>query len=232
MAFTAPSITATIQQGGSLYQAQFAYEQYGEWQGTILRKTLNSDGTVDHDENSLGNWDAAKRVKLQSAGGTADPGNADGRNIWTAIGSSDANYIGNWDNVNETNAPLLEPEMERLGYQINNYYTSSSTCAGDDTTKEELNQNNLSLATSFTREIKNTQKNIYHHIGIYIYNVSYLERFVQLEQTQNEKSQKLEQLRLMDNNIEIDVGLAKTKPIGVDTDEDYLEIKKIMEYKN
>ena len=100
------------------------------------------------------------------------------------------------------------------------------------TTKEELNQNNLSSATSFMREIKNTQKNIYHHIGIYIYNVSYLEKFVQLEQTQNEKSQKLEQLRLMDNNIEIDVGLAKTKPIGVDTDEDYLEIKKIMEYKN
>ena len=99
-------------------------------------------------------------------------------------------------------------------------------------TKEELLQNNLSTATSFTREIKNTQKNIYHHIGIYIYNVSYLEKFVQLEQTQNEKSQKLEQLRLMDNNIEIDVGLAKTKPIGVDTDEDYLEIKKIMEYKN
>ena len=100
------------------------------------------------------------------------------------------------------------------------------------TTKEELNQNNLSTASSFTREIENAQKNIYHHIGIYIYNVSYLERFVQLEQTQNEKSQKLEQLRLMDNNIEIDVGLAKTKPIGVDTDEDYLEIKKIMEYKN
>ena len=99
-------------------------------------------------------------------------------------------------------------------------------------TKEELLQNNLSTATSFTREIKNTQKNIYHHIGIYIYNVSYLKRFVKLEQTQNEKSQKLEQLRLMDNNIEIDVGLAKTKPIGVDTDEDYLEIKKIMEYKN
>ena len=100
------------------------------------------------------------------------------------------------------------------------------------TTKEELHQKNLSKALSFTREIKNIQKYIYHHIGIYIYNVSYLEKFVQLEQTQNEKLQKLEQLRLMDNNIEIDVGLAKTKPIGVDTDEDYLEIKKIMEYKN
>ena len=99
-------------------------------------------------------------------------------------------------------------------------------------TKEELNENNLSTASSFTRETENTQKNIYHHIGIYIYNVSYLEKFVQLEQTQNEKLQKLEQLRLIDNNIEIDVGLAKTKPIGVDTAEDYLEIKKIMEYKN
>ena len=100
------------------------------------------------------------------------------------------------------------------------------------TTKKELNQNNLSTASSFTREIENNQKNIYHHIGIYIYHVLYLEKFVQLEQTQNEKSQNLEQLRLMDNNIEIDVGLAKTKPIGVDTAEDYLEIKKIMEYKN
>ena len=100
------------------------------------------------------------------------------------------------------------------------------------TTKKELNQNNLSTASSFTREIENNQKNIYHHIGIYIYHVLYLEKFVQLEQTQNEKSQNLEQLRLIDNNIEIDVGLAKTKPIGVDTAEDYLEIKKIMEYKN
>ncbi len=100
------------------------------------------------------------------------------------------------------------------------------------TTKEELYQNNLSTASSFARAIENNQKNIYHHIGIYIYHVLYLEKFVQLEQTQNEKSQNLEQLRLLDNNIEIDVGLAKTKPIGVDTDEDYLEIKKIMEYKN
>ena len=29
LAFTAPSITATIEEGGSLYQAQFSYEQFG-----------------------------------------------------------------------------------------------------------------------------------------------------------------------------------------------------------
>ena len=59
LAITAPSITATIQEGGSLYQAQFAYEQFGEWQGTILRKKLNPDGSVDHNTdpgNAFGNW--------------------------------------------------------------------------------------------------------------------------------------------------------------------------------
>ena len=40
LSFTAPSITATIQEGGDLYQAQFNYEQHGEWQGTILRKAI------------------------------------------------------------------------------------------------------------------------------------------------------------------------------------------------
>ncbi|MDA9722852.1 3-deoxy-manno-octulosonate cytidylyltransferase [Candidatus Pelagibacter sp.] len=123
-------------------------------------------------------------------------------------------------------------KISTLAYQIEDEKFFLNKNVVKVTTKEELHQNNLSIATSFTREIENTQKNIYHHIGIYIYNVSYLEMFVRLEQTQNEKSQKLEQLRLMDNNIEIDVGLAKTKPIGVDTVEDYLEIKKIMEYKN
>ena len=44
------------------------------------------------------------------------------------------------------------------------------------------------------------------------------------------KNLKLEQLRALDNNIKIDVFLQK--PIGVDTNEDYIEIKKLMEYKS
>ena len=100
------------------------------------------------------------------------------------------------------------------------------------TTNEKLIEGKLSTATSFVREVSKTKQNIYHHIGIYIYNVTYLKKFVQFDQTQNEKSQNLEQLRLIDNKISIDVGLAKTKPIGVDTHEDFLELKKIMEYKN
>ena len=99
-------------------------------------------------------------------------------------------------------------------------------------TEEKLIKNNTSKAKYFSRELTyDNFNNIYHHIGIYIYKVSTLRKFVNLKQTKNEISQKLEQLRAVDNNIPIDVILANTPSIGVDTNEDYLEIKKIMEYK-
>ena len=73
--------------------------------------------------------------------------------------------------------------------------------------------------------------NIYHHIGIYCYSTQTLEKFVKLNQSQNEIINRLEQLRAIDNNIKVNVALASTSPIGVDTEEDYLALKKIMEYK-
>jgi len=99
-------------------------------------------------------------------------------------------------------------------------------------TEKKLDKNNFPSATNFTREnLSKNNKNIYHHIGIYSYKVSVLEKFVSLNQTNNEKENKLEQLRALDNKLKINVALAKSSPIGVDTEEDYLAIKKIMEYK-
>ena len=99
-------------------------------------------------------------------------------------------------------------------------------------TKEKLNSKNFTEALNFFR--KNSllkSSNIYHHIGIYIYKTSILEKFINFKQTKNEIDNRLEQLRALDNNIKIMVGLAKSAPIGVDTKEDFLAIKKIMEYK-
>ena len=48
-------------------------------------------------------------------------------------------------------------------------------------------------------------KNIYHHLGIYCYQVETLKNFVSLDQSQNETKYKLEQLRALDNNININV---------------------------
>ena len=99
--------------------------------------------------------------------------------------------------------------------------------------KENIEKKGISYAQKFFR-IKEDQKldNIYHHIGIYIYNVSTLKKFVELKQSTNEIRHKLEQLRALDNNIKIDVVFANSIPVGVDTNQDYMEIKKLMEYKS
>ncbi len=98
-------------------------------------------------------------------------------------------------------------------------------------TENNLVENNFPKGISFLRKSEETE-NIYHHIGVYCYSKDALEKFVQLSQSKNEIEYRLEQLRALDNNIDINVSLAKSSPIGVDTEEDYLALKKIMEYKN
>ena len=99
-------------------------------------------------------------------------------------------------------------------------------------TKEGLDNMKFPEATKFERKSNESNKNTYHHLGIYCYQLETLKNFVSLNQSQNEINQKLEQLRALDNNIKINVSLAKDSPIGVDTEEDFVAIKKIMEYKS
>jgi 3-deoxy-manno-octulosonate cytidylyltransferase (CMP-KDO synthetase) len=98
-------------------------------------------------------------------------------------------------------------------------------------TENSLEIDHFPKAVSFSRKSEQID-NIYHHIGVYCYSKDSLEKFVQLNQSKNEIENRLEQLRALDNNIDINVSLAKSSPIGVDTKEDYLALKKIMEYKN
>ena len=98
-------------------------------------------------------------------------------------------------------------------------------------TENNLEDNNFPRGISFLRKSEQI-KNIYHHIGVYCYSKDSLEKFVQLNQSKNEIESRLEQLRALDNNININVSLAKSSPIGIDTEEDYLALKKIMEYKD
>ncbi|MDA9643881.1 3-deoxy-manno-octulosonate cytidylyltransferase [Candidatus Pelagibacter sp.] len=97
-------------------------------------------------------------------------------------------------------------------------------------TKKNLNEDEFSNADTFLRSSSKID-NIYHHIGIYCYSTETLKKFVELNQSKNEIENRLEQLRALDNDIAINVALASSSPIGVDTKEDYLALKKIMEYK-
>ena len=99
-------------------------------------------------------------------------------------------------------------------------------------TTEKLDNFNFPEAMNFVRKDLKDIKNIYHHLGIYCYQKETLKNFVSFNQSKNELKSKLEQLRALDNNIKINVALSKSSPIGVDTEEDFLAIKKIMEYKS
>ena len=96
--------------------------------------------------------------------------------------------------------------------------------------QESFDKNSFPYAENFMRKTKD-KKDIFHHVGIYCYEIQTLEKFISFNQSKNELENKLEQLRALDNNIDINVALANKSPIGVDTKEDYLAIKKIMKYK-
>ena len=98
-------------------------------------------------------------------------------------------------------------------------------------TKKSLESSEFSEAIRFSRKLPILTENVYHHLGIYCYQYETLKKFVSFTQTQNEIENKLEQLRALDNDININVAFAKDSPIGVDTEEDFLAIKNIMEYK-
>ena len=99
-------------------------------------------------------------------------------------------------------------------------------------TNQKLINNSFPEALDFTRKSNEKDSNIYHHLGIYCFQTEVLRKFVSFKQSYNEKQRSLEQIRALDNGIKINVALAKSSPIGIDTEEDFVAIKKIMEYKS
>ena len=127
LAFTAPSITATIQEGGSLYQAQFEYVQFGEWQGSIYRSELTSEKEVIQGLDHTGNWSSAVMLREQILNGGGPTGN--GRNVWTAL--PNVPYLNNWNNWNteDANKDAINALMGRLNFGLLDYHHSTSECS-------------------------------------------------------------------------------------------------------
>jgi len=61
---------------------------------------------------------------------------------------------------------------------------------------------------------------LYHHIGLYAFRRSALERFVALPPSPLESRERLEQLRALEAGMRIDVAIVDAVPLGVDTPED------------
>ncbi len=68
----------------------------------------------------------------------------------------------------------------------------------------------------------------YHHIGIYAYRRSALERFVSLPPSALEKRERLEQLRALEDGMRVDVAVVDTVPVGVDTPADLERVRRLI----
>ncbi len=127
---------------------------------------------------------------------------------------------------------LHKPEIGTLASEIDDQSNLNNENIVKVITDIKVDDKNFPIALDFKRKVNNINLNIYHHLGIYAYKPNILKKLVNFEQTNNEIKNKLEQLRAIDNKIKINVGLAKFCPIGVDTMEDYLALKKKLEYNS
>ena len=142
--------------------------------------------------------------------------------------------------------PNIKPQaISKLVSYMKEEKCDIGTLASELSSKEEIENsnvvkvavegklsNNLFLnALDFFRKDENSQGNLYHHVGIYAFTKEALIRYVDLKRTKLELKRKLEQLRALENNMSIHVGYVDTSPLSVDTEEDLIEIKKIMENK-
>ena len=69
---------------------------------------------------------------------------------------------------------------------------------------------------------------LYHHIGLYGYKRSALERFVSLPPSALEQREKLEQLRALEAGMSIHAAIIDTVPLGVDTPKDLEKARAVL----
>ena len=142
--------------------------------------------------------------------------------------------------------PNLDPkDIIKIRDYLKNNKCDIGTLASSLEDKEELNDKNVvkvitrkgiensdfSEAFDFKREVTDEEENrhIYHHIGIYGFTKEALIRYVNLKRSKLEIERNLEQMRALEDKMKIHVGFTRSKPLSVDTEQDLLKIKKIME---
>ena len=81
------------------------------------------------------------------------------------------------------------------------------------------------LPIPYLRENATPPKNYYRHIGIYAYRYGVLKKIVQLPTSELENSEKLEQLRWLENGYTIRALECDYQGIGVDTPEDLKNVE-------
>ena len=96
-------------------------------------------------------------------------------------------------------------------------------------TDQMLENDNFLAVKDFFRIKKDlNNEKIYHHIGIYAFTNIALTKYVKFARSKLEIERNLEQMRAIENNLVVKVGLCASPPLGVDTEEDLMKVSKEM----
>jgi len=146
------------------------------------------------------------------------------------------NLQGDMPNIKPDSISKLEKLMRSNVCDIGtlaSYITDESEIKDPNIVKVHIDQalsnDNFFSAKDFfrTKEDLNNEK-IYHHCGIYIFTKDALSRYVNLPRSKLEIERSLEQMRAMENNMTIKVGLSNFMPLSVDTEEDLKKVSQEM----
>ncbi|HJD65301.1 MAG TPA: 3-deoxy-manno-octulosonate cytidylyltransferase [Rickettsia endosymbiont of Diachasma alloeum] len=153
------------------------------------------------------------------------------------------NLIPNNQNINyivnvQGDMPFIEPEsiLKVIEYLKSSHYDIVTPVVKVEKDSVEAASNvtvaidSQGKAIYFSRSlIPNGAEEFLYHVGMYGFRKNALERFVALEPTFLEKTERLEQLRLLENGMTIGTCLVNNVPISVDTPEDLSKAVKFYE---
>ena len=131
--------------------------------------------------------------------------------------------------------PKIDPNIiDSLILLFNDPSVEIASVASTDLNNDDLINPNVvkvclddnNYAMNFERDISLQDQQYFRHIGIYAYRSEILKKFTNLDQTENEKKFKLEQLRALDNNIAIKILITNFQHRSIDIEDDlkYYEI--------
>jgi 3-deoxy-manno-octulosonate cytidylyltransferase (CMP-KDO synthetase) len=90
-------------------------------------------------------------------------------------------------------------------------------------------QNALYFSRSLIPYSKNEKEiDYYYHVGIYAYKTSFLYELAKLEDTQLQKIEDLEQLKILEHGYRMKVAIVDDMPLGVDVFEDVKKVEKVL----
>ena len=147
------------------------------------------------------------------------------------------NLQGDMPNINPNNIAKLEKLMRSgncdigtLASSIKNDNEFINTNIVKVQVDQTLKDDSFLEAKDFFRKKKDLiNGKTYHHLGLYIFTKDALTRYVKLSRSKLEIERNLEQMRAMENNMIVKVGLTNSMPLSVDTEEDLKKVKKEME---